>query len=191
MRSDVESEAILCSQLINEGKIILYPTDTIWGIGCDATNAHAVKKIFTLKQREDSKSMIILLADISQLTSFVEQPDAKILNFLSTIGQPTTVIYAGGKNVAKALLNNDGTIAIRVTRDTFCKALINNSGKPIVSTSANVSGYPSPTNFNEINAVIKNGVDYIVQHRQGDFKFSKPSAIIKMNDEGEMITIRS
>ena len=191
MHPDILDEINLCSKMLTQGKIILYPTDTIWGIGCDATNEEAVKKIFTLKQREDSKSMIILLAEINEITNYVTTLYGEILNYLSNATQPTTVIYEGGKNVAKTLINNDGTIAIRIVEDEFCKILINKTGKPLVSTSANISGEPSPANFSEISAEIKNGVDYVVQHRQGDFKAAKPSVIIKMNDEGEIITIRS
>lgn len=184
---DVES----CLAVLSSGGLILYPTDTIWGIGCDATNEQAVAKIFKLKQREETKSMIILVSDKNEIPHYVAEPDPKILNYLSNVSRPTTAIFKNGKNVANALLNNDGTIAIRIVMDEFCQVLIRKFGKPIASTSANISNHPSPSNFNEISAEIKNGVDYIVQHRQGDFKVAKPSAIIKMNDEREIVIIRS
>ena len=176
--------------LINGG-LILYPTDTIWGIGCDATNEQAVNKIFTLKQRGESKSMILLVSNANHISRYVTRPDPEILNYLSKTSKPTTAIYKNGINVAHGLLNNNGTIAIRIVKDEFCTALINTFGKPIVSTSANISGDPSPANFNEISEEIKNGVDYIVQHRQGDFKVVSPSTIIKMDDERKIVIVRS
>ena len=178
------------SVLINGG-LILYPTDTIWGIGCDATNEQAVNKIFTLKGRAEIKSMIILLSAVNDISRYVSQPDPEILDYLLTASQPTTAIYKNGINVARGLINSDGTIAIRIVKDEFCTALINAFGKPIVSTSANISGEPSPKNFNEVSAQIKNGVDYIVQHRQSDLRGARPSAIIKMNDARKIVTIRS
>lgn len=175
--------------LINGG-LILYPTDTIWGIGCDATNEKAVNKIFFLKQRAETKSMIILLSDLNDISRYVIHPDPAILNYLSKTFQPTTAIYKNGKNVAHELINNDGTIAIRIVKEEFCSSLVNTFGKPIVSTSANISGKYPPSNFNEISEEIKNGVDYIVQHRQSDFKGARPSSIIKINDEKKIVIVR-
>ena len=176
--------------LLNGG-LILYPTDTIWGIGCDATNEQAINKIFILKQRPETKSMIILLSDLNDIGRYVDDPDVEILNYISKTDAPTTAIYKKGINVAHGLVNSDGTIAIRIVKDEFCAALINAFGKPIVSTSANISGKSSPTNFNEISEQIKNGVEYIVQHRRRDFKVAKPSAIIKMTDDRKIVTVRS
>lgn len=179
-----------CCTTLAAGRLILYPTDTIWGIGCDATNDDAVKKIFSLKQRPDKKSMIILVADEKDIFNYVEDPNKKLFAYLSSAIKPTTVIYECAKNIAGNLISDDGTIAIRIVKDNFCKQLIIQFKKPIVSTSANISGQASPKSFSEISAVIKNGVDYIVQHRQKDIS-SQPSSIIKLNSEGEIEIIRS
>ena len=188
--NDFAKDIEQCLSVLNRGGIILYPTDTVWGIGCDATNENAVNKIFTLKKREDSKSMIILISDKLNITDYVDAPNVEIMNFISKTTQPTTVIYDNVKNVAKSLINKDGSIAIRIVRDDFCVALINKFKKPIVSTSANNSGMPAPAIFNTIQPEIKNGVDYIVQHRQRDFRVAKPSAIIKLSEEGKIIVLR-
>ena len=185
-KNDIES----CLIVLKKGGLILYPTDTIWGIGCDATNQQAVNKIFALKKRVDDKTMIILLSRLTDISNYVVKPAPQILNYLTTTTHPTTAIYDKGINVASGLINKDGSIAIRIIRDEFGAALINSFGKPIVSTSANISGEPTPAIFNEISDEIKNGVDYIVQHRRGDFKVAKPSAIIKLNDEKKIVVIR-
>ncbi|MEO6330606.1 MAG: L-threonylcarbamoyladenylate synthase [Ginsengibacter sp.] len=176
--------------LLNGG-IILYPTDTLWGIGCDATNQEAVNKIFELKQREDSKTMIILISGEIDISTYVANPDPAILNYVFKTNRPTTAVFEHGRSVADSLINEDGTLAIRITRDEFCRDLINKFNKPLVSTSANISGNPAPLIFNDIDAEIKKGVDYIVQHRQSDFRVAKPSAIIKLNKEKKIITVRS
>ena len=186
-----ENDIQQCIKTLHAGGIILYPTDTIWGIGCDATNQQAVNKIFVIKKRAESKSMIILLADKMDIFKYVDNPAPKILEYISTTLNPVTAIYQNGKNLAESLINEDGTVAIRIVNDAFCKALIKIFCKPIVSTSANISGTSPPQNFNEVSIEIKNGVDYIVQHRQDDFKVGKPSAIIKISKEGKIIFIRS
>ena len=173
-----------------EGGIILYPTDTVWGLGCDARNEQAVADIYSLKKRADEKSVIILLADEKDITKYVSEPDPKIFDYVKGIGKPTTVIYEGAAGLAKNLANKDGSIAIRIVKDAFCAALINRFGFPIVSTSANISGYPAPAIFNDIDILIKNGVDYIVQHRQDDLRESAPSAIVKWNADGSISIIR-
>ena len=180
-----------CLQILNSGGLILYPTDTIWGIGCDATNEEAVAKIYALKLRVASKSMIILLAEERDILTYVTQPDLQIFDYIKGISKPVTVIYEGATAVAENLIGEDGTIAIRVVNDEFCKHLINRFCKPIVSTSANISGYPPPLLFNDIDAAIKSGVDYIVQHRQDDLYTAAPSVIIKWNSNGIPTIIRS
>ena len=185
-----ENDITACLKVLTAGGLILYPTDTIWGIGCDATNDDAVKKIFSLKQRPDKKSMIILVADEKDIFNYAENPDKKLFAYLSSAKKPTTVIYEHAKNIAQHLISEDGTIAIRIVKDDFCQALMSQLKKPIVSTSANISGEPAPKNFSEITGVIKNGVDYIVQHRQEDIS-SQPSSIIKLNSEGDIDIIRS
>ena len=176
--------------VLGNGGIILYPTDTIWGIGCDATNPVAIKKIYNLKKREEKKSMIILLAIEDDLKKFVLHPSKKLIDFLVTQANPTTAIFKNAINLPALLVNEDGSIAIRIIRDDFCNNLINDFKNPIVSTSANISGSDSPKIFSDVSVAIKNGVDYIVQHRQEEIKTFEPSSIIKLNEAGEIEKIR-
>ena len=186
----IDDDINSCLDVLAKGGLILYPTDTVWGIGCDSTNASAVEKIFTLKNRKTQKSMIILLADEKDILSHVDHQRALVFDFIKGIQKPVTVIYSRAKNLAPNLINEDGSIGIRIVKDSFCKALINKFGKPIVSTSSNVSGYPPPANFGDIDIRIKDGVDYIVQHRQDDFVPAMPSTIIKLNDDDSFTVIR-
>ncbi len=176
-KNDIEA----CLEVLNNGGTILYPTDTIWGIGCDATNEKAAEKIYLLKKRMSKKSMIILLAEEKDILNYTTQPDLKVFDYLKGIQKPVTVIYEGATGLASNVVNEDGTIGIRIVKDAFCKMLIKEFGKPLVSTSANISGYPPPHIFNDIDIAIKNGVDYIVQHRQDDLYIAEPSAIIRWN----------
>ncbi len=185
-KNDIEN----CLAALQKDGIILYPTDTIWGIGCDATNEKAVAKIYQLKKRADEKNLIILLADVKNLPNYVENFNTKIFDYLNQVTKPTTVIYEAAKGLAKNLTNKDGSIAIRIVQDEFCQQLITQLGKPIVSTSANISGYPSPLFFTAIDSAIKNGVDYIVQHRQNDISSSSPSAIVKWHADNSITIIR-
>ncbi len=180
-----------CLKVLKDGGIILYPTDTIWGIGCDATNPVAVSKIYQLKKRQEEKSLILLLSNEKDIIHYVTQPDFGVFDFLKTVTKPTTIIYEGATGLAENTINKDGTIAIRITKDTFCNHLIKRFKKPIVSTSANIAGNPSPVSFMAIDKLIKNGVDYIVQHRQNDNHIAEPSAIIKWNKNGTHSIIRS
>ncbi|MBK8520372.1 MAG: L-threonylcarbamoyladenylate synthase [Ferruginibacter sp.] len=188
MNLETDIEASLT--VLHSGGLILYPTDTVWGLGCDATNAAAVAKIYALKKRSDEKSMIVLLSDEHDIPKYVTQPDPKIFDYIKGIHKPTTFIYEGGINLAKNMIQGDGTIGIRITNDLFCKKLINRFGKPLVSTSANISGYPAPALFEDIDVEIKSGVDYIVQHRQDDVTAASPSAIVKLNADGSLTIIR-
>jgi len=172
------------------GGLVLYPTDTVWGIGCDATNPAAVAKIYALKKRSDEKSMIVLLADENDIPKYVTQPNPKIFDYIKGIHKPTTFIYEGAINLAKNMIQGDGSIGIRLTNDPFCKKLIRRFGKPLVSTSANISGYPTPSIFEDVDFEIKSGVDYIVQHRQDDVTAASPSAIVKLNADGSLNIIR-
>lgn len=176
--------------VLQSGGIILYPTDTVWGIGCDATNENAVAKIYALKKRSDEKSMIVLMADENEIPKYVTQPDPKIFDYIKGIHKPTTFIYEGAISLAKNIIPADGSIGIRITRDAFCKKLIERFGKPIVSTSANISDYPAPAIFEDIDYEIKSGVDHIVQHRQDDVTAASPSAIVKLNADGSLTIIR-
>ncbi len=177
-------------KVLNAGDIILYPTDTIWGIGCDATNGTAIQKIFKLKKRDEKKSMIILVTNENMINKYVSDPSEKILTLISTAEKPTTAIFKNAVHLPSNLVNEDGSVAIRIVKDEFCRQLIEQLDKPLVSTSANISGEKFPQNFNEISDEIKNGVDYIVQHRQNDFSKKDPSSIIKLNDQDEIEVIR-
>lgn len=180
-----------CLQVLEKGGMILYPTDTVWGIGCDATNREAVNKIFLLKKRIETKAMIVLLEDENALLNYVEDETVQIFDYIKGIHKPTTVIYSHGKNLANNLLGQDGSIAIRICKDPFCKSLIKQFGKPIVSTSANISGYPTPMCFNDISLDIIEGVDYVVKYKQDDVEIKQPSAIIKWGADGQLVIIRA
>ncbi len=186
---EFEKDIISCLEVLNKGGIILYPTDTVWGIGCDATDPVAVEKIYKLKERPGSKAMIILVADERDIIRYTASPDMKIFDHLAKINKPTTVIYDHAIGLADNLVATDGTIAIRICMDEFCRHLIKRFRKPIVSTSANISGHTVPDHFRNIETKIKNGVDYIVTHRQTDSTLSNPSAIIKWRN-GKIEVIR-
>lgn len=183
---DIES----CIEILQKGGLILYPTDTVWGIGCDATNVEAVAKIYELKKRADSKAMIVLVADEKDILKYVTQPELQIFDFIKGVNRPTTVIYDGAIELAENLLASDGSVAIRICEDIFCKNLIKRFKKPLVSTSANLSGYPSPLCFNDIEPFIKEGVDYVVNYRQEETEFRKPSSVIKWEKDGTLTIIR-
>lgn len=175
--------------VLRKGGIILYPTDTIWGIGCDATNPDAVAKIFNLKKRPEKKAMIVLMADHRDIFQYVSEPDPQLAEYLKTVQKPTTVIYKGMIHLAENL-SEDGTIAIRLVEDAFCRQLIKRLRKPLVSTSANTSGSKAPGIFGEIGGDIKLGVDYIVKYRQDDQTIHEPSSLIKLNPDGKVTVIR-
>ena len=183
-----EVEAAL--QALRRGAVILYPTDTIWGLGCDATNAEAVKRIYTIKQREDTKSLIILVADERQILQYVASPDLAVFDFLQQQSRPTTVIFENAVDLPDNLVAQDGTIAIRIVQDEFCRHLVKRLGKPIVSTSANISGAPSPQFFAEVSQQIRSAVDHVVEWRQDDIKPALPSQIIKWYPDGTHTFIR-
>ena len=176
-------------EVLKNGGIILYPTDTIWGIGCDATNEAAVKQVYELKRREDSKAMLVLLDDVGKLASYVEVPDVAY-ELLEVSDKPMTIIYPNAKNLAKNLIAQDRTIGIRITSEAFTKALLYRFRKPIVSTSANISGESSPKCFAEISDAVKSAVDYVVDFRQEETSNPAPSSIIKLGVGGEIQIIR-
>ncbi|WP_308991241.1 L-threonylcarbamoyladenylate synthase [Mariniflexile litorale] len=176
-------------QILKEGGLILYPTDTVWGIGCDAANTEAVKKIYALKQRVDSKALICLVADDRMLKKYVKQIPEVALNILDITDKPTTIIYDDAQNLAPNLIAEDGTIAIRIPDDEFCFQLCRRLNGAIVSTSANISGYPTPNSFKEIQQEVLKGVDYVVNlHREKNC--NKPSSIIKLSNNGVVKIIR-
>lgn len=178
--NDIES----CLKVLQAGGTILYPTDTIWGIGCDATNADAVEKIIQLKQRPAEKSFVVLVADERDVLQYTAAPDLAVFDYLETCQQPTTVIYENALGLAENAVAADGSVAIRICKDEFCKHLIKRFRKPIVSTSANISGVAPPKKFIEIDDIIKRGVNYVVQYRQDDMSDVQPSAIIKWKAGG-------
>lgn len=178
-----------CMRTLQGGGLILYPTDTVWGIGCDATNAEAVEKIYNLKQRPDNKAMIVLLADERDVLKYVAAPDLQVFDYLETTNKPTTVIYDGAIGFAENLTSKDGSIAIRICNEVFCRHLIKRFRKPIVSTSANIAGQPTPKIYSEITEEIKIGVNYIVRYRQDDDTVAVPSSVIKW-ENGSVVVIR-
>ena len=165
-------------EIMQAGGIILYPTDTIWGIGCDATNEKAVQKVYELKKRTDNKAMLVLTDSSAKLSMYVSDMPDIAWDLIEVADKPLTIIYPHAKNLASNLLGEDGSVGIRVTNEE------------LVSTSANVSGEPSPGNFSEVSDSIKNGVDYIVKYRQDDMSKAKPSNIIKLGDGGVIQVIR-
>lgn len=175
---------------MQKGGIILYPTDTVWGIGCDATNEKAVAKVYTLKKRKDSKSMLLLTDNEAKLNMYVSEIPDIAWDLLSVADKPLTIIYPRAKNLPQSLLAEDGSIGIRITREEFSRKLSERFRRPIVSTSANISGEKPPANFAEISEEIKNGVDYIVNYRQNDKEKSQPSGIIKLGEGGLVQIIR-
>lgn len=178
-------------EILDKGGLILYPTDTIWGIGCDATNELAVENIYRLKQRPDHKPMVVLMADEKEILHYVTQPDLQVFDYIKGVSKPITVVYEGAVGLADQLLADDRSVAIRITTDSFCKHLIKRFRKPIVSTSANLSGYPAPRSFQDIDPLIKEGVDYVVRYRQADDNYYKPSSVVRWDKNGELIIIRS
>ena len=185
-----EEDIQACLTTLKNGGLILYPTDTVWGIGCDATNEIAVAKIFALKKREDTKAMIVLVEEEQTILNYVEEAQLQVFDYIKGIHKPTTVIYQKAKNLANNLMADDGSVAIRITKDVFCKTIIKQLGKPIVSTSANLSGYPTPLCFRDISLDIIEGVDYVVKYRQDQTELALPSSIVKWDQEGNLIIIR-
>lgn len=178
-----------CLEVLKNGGVILYPTDTVWGLGCDATNEEAVKKIYSIKQRADEKALITLVADERDVLQYVAAADLALFDYLEKVERPTTVIYDGAIGLAVNLVAQDGSVGIRICRDEFCRHLIRRFRKPIVSTSANISGQPTAANFSAISDEIRMAVDYIVKYRQDDNLPAMPSSIIKWNN-GEITVIR-
>lgn len=190
-------------RVLRDGGIILYPTDTIWGIGCDATNADAVERIFALKQRSDSKAMLVLMDSPAKLNYYIADIPEAAWQLLDAVqdtrgsesrdadeSKPLTIIYPNARNLAPNLIAEDGSVGIRITNEPFSKAICEQLRHPVVSTSANISGSPSPRFFDEIDDVIKSGVDYVCRFRQDDLTPSQPSSIIKINTDGTFCIIR-
>ena len=176
-------------QILKQGGIILYPTDTVWGIGCDATNYDAIEKINALKQRKDDKSFICLVNDLKMLNFYIEEIPETAYDVLKYTIKPTTIIYDKPIRVSENLIAKNNTLAIRVVKDGFCNELIRKFKKPLVSTSANISGQPAPNSFKKISDQILKGVDYVV-NLPHEKKAVKPSSIIKLSNDGMVKVIR-
>ena len=177
-------------EILQKGGIILYPTDTIWGIGCDATNQEAVERIFKLKGRDAGKSLIVLLDSENKLETYVSEVPAIAYDLIEYAEKPLTIIYSAARNLAGNVIHADGSVGIRVAKHTFCQQLIQRLRKPIVSTSANLSGEPAPKNFSEISEEILKGVDYVVDLEQDALAEKSPSTIMKLEADGRFSFIR-
>ncbi|MCG3167633.1 MAG: Threonylcarbamoyl-AMP synthase [Bacteroidia bacterium] len=175
---------------LHSGGVILYPTDTVWGLGCDCTNVSAVEKIFKIKKRDSSKSLVLLVDNDARLLRYVKAVPEMAWELMQYSDKPLTIVYPEGKNVARNMIGPDKSIAIRVTSDVFCKKLISVFDNGLVSTSANISGKPSPQNFSDVDMEIINAVDYVVNLRQNEKTAAAPSSIIKVGMKGEIEIIR-
>lgn len=177
-------------EVLKAGGTILYPTDTVWGLGCDATNKEAVEKIFRIKQREESKSLIVLVDNDQKLNRYLVDVPAMAWDLIEFSERPITIIYPGARGLAPNAVADDGSVGIRMTKDEFCQKLIGRLNKPLISTSANISGQPTPSNFREISPEIIKSVDYVVNWRQNETHNPPPSTIIKLAMNGEFTIIR-
>ena len=190
LRAQQENDITQCVNILNNGGLILYPTDTVWGIGCDATNAEAVKRVYQLKQRDDSKALIVLIDNADHIDHYVVDVPAIARELIDVAVKPLTIIYEGAYNLAPNLLGDEDSVGIRIPNDEFCHQLCARFGKPIVSTSANVSGKPTAKTFADIEPDIVNGVDYAVEYRRNDTTHHHPSNIILLSRDGTFKIIR-
>lgn len=186
----LEEEVRQAVEVIKKGGVVLYPTDTIWGLGCDATNIDAVQRIYDIKQRADSKALICLIDSADRLQRYVREVPAVAWDLLDCATKPLTLVLDGGKNLAPNLLAEDGSIALRVTKEEFSRQLCWRLQKPVVSTSANISGAPAPGSFAEISEEILRAVDYVVGYRQAEKQRATASSIIKLGVDGQVHIIR-
>ncbi len=189
--NDMRDDVRRCAATLRNGGILVYPTDTIWGIGCDATNSEAVRRIYSLKKRSDSKAMIILVDSIEMLERYVEEVPEVAHQLIEAAISPLTVIYDKGIGLAPELLADDGSVGIRVTSDPFCQTLCRTLRHPIVSTSANISGSPAARFYSEISDDILSGADCVAQWRRNDHSASAPSSVIKLSAGGEIKILRN
>jgi L-threonylcarbamoyladenylate synthase len=189
-RSQQEADIVQCLKVLSAGGLILYPTDTVWGIGCDATNPEAVSRVYQLKQRNDSKALIVLIDSADHLDHYVVDVPMIARELIDVAVKPLTIIYEGAYNLAPNLLGAEDSVGIRIPNDEFCHRLCERFGKPIVSTSANVSGQPTAKIFAEIDDAIVGGVDHVVEYRRGDNTPHQPSNIILLSRDGTFKIIR-
>ena len=178
-------------ELLRKGKILLYPTDTIWGIGCDATNSKAVQRLYKIKERDKNKSMIVLLDSVEKLELYIKKVPPITYDLIQNSVSPLTIVYSGAKNLAKNLIASDGTIAIRIVSGEYCTPVIRMLDKPLVSTSANISGEPSASSFYQINKSILDKVDHVVEVFRDRVRTVKPSTLIKIEENGKFMVLRS
>lgn len=177
-------------EVLRAGGLILYPTDTIWGIGCDATNPAAVARVYQLKGRDQSKSLIVLLDNENKLSGYVDEVPEISYQLIEYTERPLTIVYSGAKNLAPNLIAEDGSIGIRIVKHDFCSPLLQRFRKPLVSTSANLSGQPAPKNFSEISQEVINGVDYVVSYGQDDERENQASMVMRLEPGGKFSFIR-
>ena len=188
MKTYLRSQIIQAVEVLNRGGSLLYPTDTVWGLGCDATNETAVKKIFEIKERALNKSMILLVDSLEMLQNYVEEIPPYIKEYLQSVTEPTSVIYPNPKEIAPLVIAQDNTIAIRIVKEPFCQSLIKELGKPLVSTSANISGNTTPKCFSEIDKKLLQKVDFIIDYKREEKSNGKSSRLIRwVNGELEIL----
>jgi len=176
--------------ILKNGGVIIYPTDTIWGIGCDATNQSAVERVYTIKLRRESKNLIILVDSVAMLERYVREVPSVAYDLIEVSDAPLTIIYPEGKNLAAGICSDDGSVGIRICRDDFCSELITRLRRPLVSTSANRSGEPFPSDFSAISHDLLKEADYVVKYRQEDRRKNSPSPVIKIDKKGVIEIIR-
>lgn len=188
--TDFKNDIEQCLSVLKNGGTIVYPTDTIWGIGCDATNEAAVEKVIQVKHRPQNKSFVVLVTEESDILKYTAVPDLEVFNYLNQTTKPTTVIYEHAIGLADNAIAEDGSVAIRIVKDEFCRQLIKRFRKPLLSTSANISGQPAPASFADISSEILESVDFVVEHRRNDNTPAQPSSIIKWGGKEKLTIIR-
>ena len=190
MKSEFADDIRNALKALRAGGVILYPTDTVWGLGCDATDAEAVRKIYEIKKRASGKSLIVLVNSAGMLTRYVDQPPEVALQMAELSDKPLTIVYDRGRSLAEGVASADGSVGVRISHDPFCDELITALRHPLVSTSANLSGGDAPANFDEIEDEVKASVDYICLWRQDDRSRAKPSSVIKVSRDGIVKILR-
>jgi L-threonylcarbamoyladenylate synthase len=190
MKSEFGTDVAEALKVLRSGGVILYPTDTVWGLGCDATNADAVRRIYEIKQRSENKSLIILVNSVPMLERYVDNPPEVALQMAELSEKPMTIVYDRGRSLAGGVASGDGSVGVRVCNDPFCDALLTGLRKPLVSTSANISGSIAPAIFDEISEEVKEAVDYVCLWRQDDRSRSQPSSVIKVSGNGIVKILR-
>jgi L-threonylcarbamoyladenylate synthase len=176
--------------VLRRGGVILFPTDTIWGIGCDATNEDAVQRVIKIKTRASDKGFVSLADSLEMVQRHTEEVHPRVQTLLGYHKRPLTIIYDKGVGMARSVLANDGSVALRITQDAFCRELVRQFGKPIVATSANVSGEPFPANFGGISSDVLEQVDMVVRYKQDVKEIGEPSVIARLGDNGELDFLR-